>query len=1018
MGSPVVHMLMLGLALGLPTAARSTTPEEIEFFESRIRPVLVERCYACHSADADKVRAGLLLDTPDGLLAGGDSGPALVPGDPDASLLIKAIRYSDPDLRMPPKNGKLGLEQVADFEAWVRMGAPDPRASGEGSLTSASPRLAEALDHWAFQPVIRPPVPEVANPGRVENAIDAFVLAGLEAQGMGPSAPADRRAWLRRVTYDVTGLPPRAEEMDAFLADESGEARARVVDRLLASPRYGERWGRYWLDVARYADTKGYVFQEERRYPYAHAYRDYVIESLNSDKPYDRFLLEQLAADQLELGDDDRALAAMGFLTVGRRFLNNPHDIIDDRIDVVFRGLQGLTVSCARCHDHKFEPIPTREYYSLYGVFASSEEPDEKPVLRRTIDPDARSQFIEEQARLQAAVDDKTNEEIAKFSKQIRERSADYETAAQRAIEEEMDEALDKLAAEANLVVQVLQRVVDSRKSITAGDDSSNCDPFDLSPDDVRQWAEVQISEATAKVRNQLAELEIEHPGAPVRAMVLVDKPEPVDPVVFVRGNPGNRGEAVPRQMPGILSGAKPEPFRVGSGRLELAHAIANSDNPLTARVIVNRVWLGHFGHAIVRTPSDFGVRTEAPRHRALLDYLSAWLIDNGWSLKRLHRLILLSNTYGQASDDNQDYTLKDPTNELLWKMNRRRLDFEALRDTLLAAGGHLDMTVGGRAVEITGNDPAPRRTVYGFIDRQNLPSLFRTFDLANPDTTSPQRFTTTVPQQALYLMNSPFVVRQAQQLMARPELIGAESDSDRVRTLYRLLYQREPALEESELGKTFIVAQAAHTPTRIPGPAWQYGSGTRDEAQTRVNGFVQFEEFVSDRWQPGAEYPAPGFGHLALNANGGHPGPDASLSAIRRWVAPMGGLVSIDGRLEHPSDQGDGVRAVIVHSGVGLLGQWEVLNSSTETTVAEVRVAAGDILDFVVEPRETASHDSFNWAPRVRLLEVDPFESVQTAWNAAADFAGPGAPTAKPLDPWERYAQVLLQANELAFVD
>jgi hypothetical protein len=564
--------------------------------------------------------------------------------------------------------------------------------------------------------------------------------------------------------------------------------------------------------------------------------------------------------------------------------------------------------------------------------------------------------------------------------------------------------------------------VVDARKTLEGGEESVEArvsvDPFDFSADDVRRWAKVQISEATAKSRNELAELEIQHPGAPVRAMVMVDKQTPVDPVVFVRGNPGNRGAAVARQLPGILRGAEPAPFEVGSGRLELARAIASPSNPLTARVIVNRIWLGHFGEGLVRTPSDFGVRTEAPRHRALLDYLSAWLVENGWSLKRLHRLILLSNTYGQAADDRADQVLKDPGNELLWKMNRRRLDFEALRDTLLAAGGNLDLRSGGRAVEIAGNDPVPRRTVYGFIDRQNLPGLFRTFDFANPDTTSPQRFSTTVPQQALYLMNSPFVMSQARHLMRRPELRALDEDVARVQALYRLVYQREPAADELGLGTRFIASQKARPPIRAATPAWQYGFGAYDPECGRVTGFAAFEHFVSERWQPAVDYPADRYGHLALKADGGHPGPDRSMSVIRRWVAPMDGVLSVMGTIEHPTDQGDGVRALLLHGARGELGRWTVRGSSAETDPGPVNVEAGDTLDFVVESQECAAYDSFKWSTRIRLLEADVANLLRSEWSAAADFGGPESGTIEPLDAWERYAHVLLQSNELVFLD
>ena len=1010
---------VIGLVLSATVwpAVGSPTPEGLEFFESRIRPVLIERCYGCHSAEAGKASGGLVVDTREGLLSGGDFGPALVPGDPDASRLIRAIRYTDPELRMPPKGAKLDPRQITDLEDWVRLGAPDPRTAGGGEPSPGETKVvSQASEHWAFQRVVKPPVPDVQNSRWVANAIDAFVLAGLESNGLEPSRAAGRRTWLRRVTYDVTGLPPTPAEMDAFLGDASAEAEARVVDRLLASPRYGERWGRYWLDVARYADTKGYVFQEERRYPFAYAYRDYVIAALNEDKPYDRFLLEQLAADQLELGEDNGALAAMGYLTVGRRFLNNPHDIIDDRIDVVFRGLQGLTVSCARCHDHKFEPIPTSDYYSLYGVFASSDEPADKPVLRRDVDAEARAGFLKEQARLQSVLAEKTAEEIAQFSKQVLERRADYESVADQVIAAGDDGLVEKLGDERNLVVEVLRRVVEARRAAVAG--TPTADPFDLAADDVRRWAEVQISEATAKPRNELEELEVQHPGAPVRAMVMIDRPTPVEPAIFVRGNPGNPGAVVPRQLPGVLRETGTGPFQVGSGRLELARAIVSPSNPLTARVMVNRVWLGHFGVGLVRTPSDFGVRTEPPRHRALLDYLSAEFMENGWSLKRLHRAILLSSTYRQTTDDRAEGLAKDPTNELLWRMNRRRLDFEALRDTLLMAGGNLDLSVGGRAVDITGNEPAPRRTVYGLIDRQNLPGLFRTFDFANPDTTSPQRFSTTVPQQALYLMNSPFVMNQARLLVTRPELTTAESEAARIQTLYRLLYQREPTAGEAELGRVFVATQLARPPTRAIVPAWQYGFGAFDAGHGKLAGFQAFAHFVSERWQPAAEYPASGYGHLGLRATGGHPGPDGSMSAVRRWVSPVDGVISIQGRLEHPSAEGDGVRALVVHDRRGELGRWEALGSSVETDVGPIPVNVGDTVDFVVDPRASDSHDSFNWAPRIRLVDADVSELLESAWSAAADYGRPGLGSPKPLEPWERYAHVLLQSNELVFLD
>ena len=362
-------------------APPGTNAAGIDFFERRIRPLLVDNCYKCHSHQSEKVRGGFMLDTRDGLRQGGDSGPAIVPGHPERSLLIKAVSYTDKDLQMPPKDQTLADEQIENLRVWVKMGAPDPR-TGEASTPPTSAWLA-ARQHWAFQPVTEPPLPKIhRRKSWIKTPLDAFVLENLNAKGLKPSPPADRRTLIRRATFDLTGLPPTPQEVDAFVADKSRDAFARVVDRLLASPHYGERWGRYWLDVARYADTKGLVGQDSPRLPYAYTYRDYVIRSLNEDLPYDRFILEQLAADQLPGDDrDNRCLAAMGFLTVGRRFFGNENDVIDDRIDVVSRGLLGLTVSCARCHDHKFDPIPTRDYYSLHGIFNSSIEPTNLPLL-------------------------------------------------------------------------------------------------------------------------------------------------------------------------------------------------------------------------------------------------------------------------------------------------------------------------------------------------------------------------------------------------------------------------------------------------------------------------------------------------------------------------------------------------------------------------------------------------------------------------------------------------------------
>jgi hypothetical protein len=718
-------------ACGALTAApppEKPSREAAEFFEAKVRPVLVEKCFSCHGPK--KQQGGLRLDGRTTAFKGGDSGPVVVAGKPDESLLVKAVRY-DGDLKMPPK-GKLAAAEVEALSEWVRKGAPWPEDVAATALKST---VADArAKHWSFRPVQKPRPPAVKNADRVATPVDAFVLARLEDKGLSLSPPAARRTLVRRVTFDLTGLPPKPEEVEAFVNDHAPDAYDRLVEQLLASPAYGERWGRHWLDIARYSDTKGYVFTEERRYPNSFTYRDYVIRAYNDDKPYDQFLVEQLAADRLSLGDDNSALAALGFLTLGRRFLNNQQDIIDDRIDVTMRGLQGLTVACARCHDHKFDPIPTTDYYSLYGVFASCQEPAELPLLGK----------------------EEPSPELDAFNAELKKRTV--------------------------VVDEFTEKHKDELKS-----------------------GNVKFRNELTKLKNKVAEWKVNGPGSPPRAMVLVDLPKPVQPHVLKRGNPGNPGEEVPRQFLEVVAGPERRPFKDGSGRLELARAIASRDNPLTARVMVNRVWMHHFGKGLVRTPGDFGARGEPPTHPELLDWLATQFMESGWSVKYLQRLIVLSNTYQQASDDELNARAIDPENRLLWKMNRQRLDFEQLRDAILAVSSHLDRKMGGRAVEIVEPPFSNRRTVYGFIDRQNLPGLFRTFDFASPDTSTPQRYTTTVPPQALFLMNSPFVLQQAKRFASRPDVAWFSTDEKSIRRMHQLAYGRPAEPDEVELGLRFL---------------------------------------------------------------------------------------------------------------------------------------------------------------------------------------------------------------------
>ena len=758
-----------------PTPPAPISAADIAFFETKIRPVLADQCYRCHSNQSEKIRGGLRLDTRAATLEGGDSGSALVPGKPDESLLIEAIRYGNPDLRMPPKGNKLSDDVIADFVEWIRRGAPDPRTAATVAAAPTSAPVATgrayapSKDHWSFKPVVQPDVPVTQHPAWCQTPVDNFILADLEAAGMQPSPATDRRTLLRRVTYDLTGLPPTEAEIQAFLSDTTPDAYAKVVDRLLASPHYGEHSARVWLDLARFSDTKGQVKRrEDPRYPGAWTYRDYVIDAFNTDKPYTTFITEQLAADQLVLQSlhrktlpeekspgDRHILAAMGFLTLGNQFDGNPNDVINDRIDVTSKAFLGLTVSCARCHDHKFDPIPTKDYYSLYGIFASSTQPQriaDLPTLLPVADtPDYRDYLAKSDA-------------LAARETALRE---EFKTLRQ------------------------------------AGE---------IDADKRRELLRKQVV-----LQSEIGDLEATHVGAPPRAEVLTDSRNPRDFPVLIRGEAQNKGDIAPRRFLSLLS---PDPsnrplYTQGSGRLELAHDIANPTNPLTARVLVNRLWQQHFGEGFVPTPDDLGNQSAPPSHQAALDYLAARFVQDGWSIKKLHRLIVLSATYQQGDSQNPAYAIKDPYNRMLWRYNIRRLDLEEMHDAILAIAGTLDPAVGGKSVRLSSEGFATRRALYTFIDRRNPPELFTQFDFPSPDVPSGRRYETTVPQQALFFMNNPLIIETARKLTQRPEFTKLTHTEDRVLSLYYAILQRPPTLHEIALATSYV--KATPTTTDVP---------------------------------------------------------------------------------------------------------------------------------------------------------------------------------------------------------
>lgn len=789
------------------------TAEQIAFFEKKIRPVLIEHCYKCHSTNAEKVRGELLLDSRAGVRAGGINGPIIVPGRPEKSPLIRALRHIDPDTAMPPK-GKLPDAVIADFETWVRMGAPDPRDDPVGAAPSkyvVDP--VKARSHWAFQPPRLPPVPEIIEPGDSAPLppIDAFVAAARQAKGLRAVGPADRRLLLRRVYFDLIGLPPTPEEIESFLADTSPDAYEKVVDRLLASPHFGERWGRHWLDVARYAESSGKTVNVN--YPHAWRYRDYVIAAFNNDKPYDQFIREQIAGDLLPSGDPKQKaerLIATGFLAIGPKSLNEANtlqfelDIADEQVDVVTQAFLGLTIACARCHDHKFDPFTQRDYYALAGIFRSTQT---CYGTIRQIQSQRPSPLLElpRDCGLPPGTPEKlTPEERDRLRRQIDE--------------------LNKQAAESTDFIRrliLMAQVSGIRSRLDSFDADGEPKLLAMGVRDKpapRGWGGGPFGPRPGSFG----------PGmmAPPRANRFTGQTVIGDSPIFTRGEPDQpSAQTVPRGIPAILA---QQPLRIPastSGRQQLADWIASPDNPLTARVFVNRVWLHLFGRGLVPTPDNFGLAGQPPTHPQLLDYLAVTFVQQDrWSVKKLIRRIVLSRTYQLDSRWDAANHERDPDNAYLWRMTPRRLEAECLRDAMLAVSGLLERAppVGSpvaRAGEgnvnlprfgvgnlvFAANDPRNNhRSVYLPILRDQLPEALALFDAPDPSLIVHERPATTVPSQALFLLNNPFALRCADAL-AGQLLRTAASDSERIRTAYLRCYGRPPSTRELQRAEQFL---------------------------------------------------------------------------------------------------------------------------------------------------------------------------------------------------------------------
>jgi mono/diheme cytochrome c family protein len=848
-----------------------------EFFELRIRPLLAKNCYACHTGSR---MGGLQLDSRESILKGGNSGPALIAGKPEESLLIQAVRHTHKRLKMPPQ-GKLNDEEISDLADWVKAGALWPETN---AVASTAPKSKEYTitpaqrAYWAFQPVRRPEPPKVKELSWIKTPTDNFILTKLEEQGLAPVRSADKRTLIRRASYDLTGLPPTPEEVEAFIQDSSPRAFAKVVDRLLASPRYGERWARYWLDVARYSDDKLNSTNDDP-YPNAFRYRDWVIQAFNQDMPYDLFIKAQVAGDLLEGQDPKSLVPGLGLYALSPEFQ-------DDRVDVTSRGFLGLTVACAQCHDHKFDPIPTKDYYSLLGIFSSTEN-YEFPLAPEPV--------VAEYQRLKKRVDEQESAikqfleaQSAQLGEILAAKAARYLLAARKclanpkqeltaaALQENLDQETlerwvqylqispkehpflknwdelqsrggtdDAFKREAEKFQELLlsaikeKKAIDEKNLILLGGSKdrevlSQANLVSMERDKYILWRDffsdrkievpVKLDSGILRYTDKKidrfllgewkshldtiqAELTLRKNALPPQYPFLhtiKDSAKPANIRVHIRGNSENLGEEAPRRFLAILCDGEQRPFSKGSGRLELAEAMANPKNPLTARVMANRIWQHHFGTGLVRTASNFGQLGERPSHPELLDYLASRLVENHWSIKALHREVMLSATYALSSEYLERNFVADPDNRLLWRAPRRRLDVEALRDSILFVSGNLDLSSAGEPMRLS-EERNNRRTVYGFVSRRRLDGTLALFDFANPNNTSERRIDTDTPLQRLFFLNSDFVLRQSANLAYR---LNDDPNNDAeftIRKAYRLLFYREPTAAELQLGLTFV---------------------------------------------------------------------------------------------------------------------------------------------------------------------------------------------------------------------
>lgn len=903
--------------------------------------------------------------------------------------------------------------------------------------------------HWSYVP----PVAALPTGSEGKNPVDAFLEEARGRMGVKAASEASPHQWLERAAYTLTGLPPSAAQLAKIEKQSDDATRKALVDELLASPAYGERWARHWMDVARYADTSGYNFDQDNRYPFAYTYRDWLIRSFNQDLSYARFVELQIAADLMVDRPDHPDLAALGFITVGPR--SGHEETIDDRVDVVTRGFMASTVSCARCHDHKFDPITTQDYYSLYSIFDNATEPEQKPVVGTPGNEAALKAYQAEADKLekedlavrQSLVDHLRNKDSLAVYLDLgwRAKSQGWEHGMAAS------ESFKRGRYRAKAVLQwrdwlkkkttgdkVPQRLADWDREMATADDAgkkaacvklaeewmaggdfaefskdSSC-PMSYEADRVTGIMDTEDDNARRKRASVMSKLQAEHPGSPPRAMTLQDKPKWNDAVVFKRGNPAMRGDKFDRHWFSFLGG---EVFpKDRSARLSLAEKIADPKNPLTARVMVNRVWAWNFG-APLADPSDFGTQQAPPPLQPLLDYLAVWFTEHGGSVKELNRLLVTSQAFRLSADGPAENDRIDEANTRFWKWNRRRFDFEVMRDRLLTSAGSLETkSVGGRSLKIDEPAADSRRSVYSFIDRYALPGVFVSFDLPHPDHLSSGRAQTTVPQQALFFLNSPLLVRRAAALADAPEFKSLPDDASRVAWLYRRLFQREPSQGESSAIVQWLsrVNPANYQPKL--GGTWEIRHA--DDSPTLPLEVREFPLFADDAWKTGPDPATAPIRWLNVGAGGGHVSNHHAM--ILRWRANASGEVKMTAHLKRTQKGGDTLAWRIDAQGIRSVGEGRFAPESTIDAAGQwVTVKAGETVDLVLRAPDGDSCGGIAWTVKVMGRE-NPSAKPVPVGNFTSEFPRPDAPAAVAAagNPWADVVQMLWASNEFNFID